>query len=155
MLNQLSSEYSCNGSKFYHLLGVEIDLDMWKSWHYELYLPESMIFYHDTAPQPSYMSKPSSKGIGGLIGEAWSPSLHHLGRTLGSKNGFPSVNIKWMIAKTSSHHGSSHPSIKNVHTNFGLILTLLTIWVRQTNRPKWHPFPITCSLNHLKPEFLV
>jgi len=44
-----------------------------------------MIFYHNTAPQLSYVSKPSSKSIGGLIDEVWSPLLHHLGRILGSK----------------------------------------------------------------------
>jgi len=44
-----------------------------------------MIFYHKTAPQPSYESKPLSKSISGLIGEAWSLFLHHLGRILGSK----------------------------------------------------------------------
>jgi len=68
MLDQLSLEYNCSGSKLHYLLGVEIDQNMW---HYKLYLTETMIFYHNTAPQSSYVSKPSSKSIGGLIGEAW------------------------------------------------------------------------------------
>ena len=33
-------------------------------------LPETMIIYLNTALQPSDVSKPSSKSIGGLIGEA-------------------------------------------------------------------------------------
>jgi len=70
MLDQLSLEYSCSGGKFYHLLGVKIDQNIRKSQHYELYLPEMMIFRHNTAPQPSYISKPSSKSIGDLIGGA-------------------------------------------------------------------------------------
>jgi len=49
---------------------------------------EMMIFYHNTAPQPSYISEPSSKSIGKLIVEARSPSLHHLGRILSPKIGF-------------------------------------------------------------------
>jgi len=105
-----------------------------------------------------YMSKPSSKSNGGLIGEAWSPLLHNLGRILSPKTGFSSSKTKWMIAKTSSHHSSSHPLAKNSHTNFGLIFTLSTIWVGQVldkNHTKWHPFPITYSLSHLKPKFLV
>ena len=98
------------------------------------------------------------KSIGSLIGEAWTPSLHHLGRIFGSKNWFLSTNTKWMIAKTSSHHSSTHSSVKNSHTNFGLIMTLLTIWVWQVldkNCPKWHSFSFICCFNHLKPEFLV
>jgi len=50
-------------------------------------------------------------------------------------------NIKdkvWIRAKTSSHRSVSHPSAKNSYTNFGLILTQLTIWVRQT-LPKMEP----------------
>ena len=45
--------------------------------------------------------------------------LHHLYTTLDSKNWFPSTDTKRMIAKTSSHHNSSHPSTKKSHTKFG------------------------------------
>ena len=51
-------------------LGVEIDRDVYKLQDYELQLPETMIYYRNTALQPSSMSKPSPKSIGGLIGEA-------------------------------------------------------------------------------------
>ena len=60
---------------------------------------------------------------------------------LDSKNRFPSTRPnEWY----SLHHSGSHLSAKNPHTNIGLILTLLTIWVRQVldkKLPKMAPFP--------------
>jgi len=45
-------------------------------------------FYHNAALQLSSVSVPSPKSIGGLIGIVLLLSQHHLGRILGSKNGF-------------------------------------------------------------------
>jgi len=59
-----------------------------------------MIFYHNTARQPSSVSVPSPKTIGGLIGSARLLSQHHLGRILGSKNRFlPAKNLRFVSKK--------------------------------------------------------
>ena len=54
----------------------------------------------------------TKKSIGSLKGEVGFLSPHYLYTILGLKNWFPSIEIKRMIAKTSSHHSSSQPWTK-------------------------------------------
>jgi len=73
---------------------------------------KQVIFYHNTALQPSSVSVPLTKSTGALISLVWLPLQHHLGRISASKNGFSS---KIIICKSSSHHSST----KNSHTKYG------------------------------------
>ena len=94
MLEQLSCKYSCSGNKFYCRLGVEIDRNICKN---EITSCNSgmMIFYQNTALQPSSVNKPSPESIGGLYHMlALSLSLNHLDRILAG-------------CRSSSHHSTS------------------------------------------------
>jgi len=129
MLGYLSLRYRCSGSKFCFLLWVEIDRNIFETRNYELHLRVAFIGCHKTSVKPSYICKSSLLSIGSSIGEVGFLLLHHLYTILGSKNWFPSKESKWMVAKTSLYHSSSHPSTKKSHKIFCLIWRLLTIWV--------------------------
>ena len=118
MLGYLSLRYRYSGSKFRSLLWVEIDRNIFEIRHYKLHLQVAFIICHKTRVKFSYICKLSLKSIGSLIGEVGFLLLHHLYTILGSKNWFPSKETKWMVAKTSSYHSSSHPSTKKLYTKF-------------------------------------
>ena len=118
MLGYLSLRYRYSGSKFRSLLRVEIDRNIFEIRHYKLHLQVAFIICHKTRVKSSYRCKMSPKSIGSSIGEVSFLLLHHLYTILGSKNWFPSKETKWMVAKTSSYHSSSHPSTKKLHTKF-------------------------------------
>jgi len=61
---------------------------------YETYELETIIFYHNTALQPSSMSVPSPKSIGGLISIVLLPLQYHLDRISGSRMGFRLPRVK-------------------------------------------------------------
>ena len=88
------------------VLWVEIDQNIWQN--HELQLWVAFILCHKMRVQSLSKCKSSSKSIGSSIDKVGFLSLHHLYTILGSKYGFSSTNTKWMVAKTSSHHSSSH-----------------------------------------------
>ena len=108
MLGYLSLEYRCSSSKFHFHLWVEINQNIFKIRYYELHLRVPFTICHKMRVKPSSTCKTSPKSIGSLKGEVAFLLLHHLCTILGSKNWFPSIDTKCMIAKTSSHHSSSH-----------------------------------------------
>jgi len=111
------------------------------------------LFYHNTALQSSSVSIPSTKIIGGLIGLVWLPLQHHLGIISDSKNGFSFTKSKRMVSESSSHHSSSYPSTKNLHTKHGYILDVNHLG--EPNISQNGTFFTNCPLNYLKPEFLM
>ena len=119
MLGYLSLEYRCSSSKFPSLLGVEIDQNICEIRNHELQFWVAFILCLKMRVQSSSICKSSSKSIGSSIGEVGFLSLHHLYTILGSKYGFSPTNTKQMVAKTSSHHSSSHSQTKKSHTKFG------------------------------------
>jgi len=155
MLDQLSLEYSCSGGNIAFLEWNSIEIC--KNYTLLAVTPgnDDLLSQYCTSTFPCANLHQKYWWF-----DKWSKNTIAISFRQGfglKKNSFSSLKIKWMTARTSSHHRSSHPSANNSHTKFGLTLTLLTIWVRQVLgqiAPKIVPFSHHLLSQPLKPEFL-